>query len=176
MVELKCGDRVVNNKAPEWGLGQILHIAEMEVSVYFVWAKEKKLHPKCISKVEGEKARSEVLDTLAHVNLKNAYHNVYVVELNNDVLKEPVFRKANPDRDPNKPCVYVGETGLPVEERFDRHLLGIQSGRGYVENYGEQLLYDLFEYLNPLPYYLAKVMEVELARKLRSEGYAVWQN
>ena len=35
---------------------------------------------------------------------------------------------------------------------------------------------DLFAHLNPLPYVVGEMMEVELAVNLRSLGYAVWQN
>ena len=46
-------------------------------------------------------------------------HHVYVIELHNDVLDEPKFRKANPDYLPGKPCVYVGMTGHDPDTRFD---------------------------------------------------------
>ena len=38
-------------------------------------------------------------------------HNVYVIELDKDVLYEAKFKKANPDYVTGKPCVYVGMTG-----------------------------------------------------------------
>ena len=38
-------------------------------------------------------------------------HNVYVIELDMDVLYEPKFKKANPDYQAGKPCVYVGMMG-----------------------------------------------------------------
>ena len=40
---------------------------------------------------------------------RNHYH-VYVIELSKDVLYEGRFKKANPDYDYGKPCVYVGMT------------------------------------------------------------------
>lgn len=49
------------------------------------------------------------------------HHHVCVVELSQDVLREPRFRKANPDYDPAKPCVCVGMTGLSPDDRFDKH-------------------------------------------------------
>ena len=102
------------------------------------------------------------------------HHNVYVVELSKDVLGEPRFRKANPDYDPAKPCVYVGMTGLSPDDRFDKHKAGIKSNK-YVRLYGLRLLPELFEVYNPMPYEGAKEMEVELAIGLREEGYGVWQ-
>jgi len=102
------------------------------------------------------------------------HHNVYVVELSPEVLQEAKFRRANPDYDVMKPCVYVGMTGLTPEARFAKHKKGIQANR-YVERYGLRLLPKLYAYANPMPYDAARDMEVELAIALREEGYGVWQ-
>ena len=45
-------------------------------------------------------------------------HSVYVIELDQDVLYEPKFKKANPDYITGKPCVYVGMTGHDPDTRF----------------------------------------------------------
>lgn len=74
----------------------------------------------------------------------------------------------------NKPCVYVGCTGLTPEERFARHKAGIRAST-YVRKYGVRLLPRLYAYANPMPYEAAREMEVELAIALQAEGYAVWQ-
>jgi len=42
------------------------------------------------------------------------HHNVYVVLLKPAVGKIRKVRAANPKRDPKKPCIYVGMTGLPA--------------------------------------------------------------
>lgn len=42
-------------------------------------------------------------------------HNVYVIELDKDVLYEAKFKKANPDYVTGKPCVYVGMTSTSIE-------------------------------------------------------------
>jgi hypothetical protein len=102
------------------------------------------------------------------------HYHVYVVELSKDVLHESRFRRANPDYVPNRPCVYVGMTGLDPDLRFDRHKAGIQANR-YVQQYGLQLLPELYEFYNPMPYDGAREMEVELAIGLRESGYGVWQ-
>jgi hypothetical protein len=57
------------------------------------------------------------------------HHNVYVIELDKAVLKESKFRRANPEYDPARPCVYVGMTGLTVQQRFANHRKGIKSNR-----------------------------------------------
>jgi hypothetical protein len=102
------------------------------------------------------------------------HHYVYVVELDPAVLNRARFRKANPDRDMLKPCVYVGMTGLTPEARFARHKAGIRAN-AYVQRFGVRLLPTLYAYANPMPYEAARDMEVELAIGLREEGYAVWQ-
>jgi len=101
-------------------------------------------------------------------------HSVYVIELDRAVLLEPRFRKANPEYDPAKPCVYVGMTGLTPAERFAKHKQGVKANR-FAQRYGVRLRPDLYEYLNPMPYVGAQEMEVELAVGLREEGYGVWQ-
>ena len=45
-------------------------------------------------------------------------HFVYVIELDINVLYEPKFKKANPDYEAGKPCVYVGMTGLDPDSRL----------------------------------------------------------
>lgn len=102
------------------------------------------------------------------------HHNVYVVELDPRVLNSARFRRANPDRDLLKPCVYVGMTGLAPEVRLARHKTGIRAN-AFVQRYGLRLLPHLYAYANPMPYEAAREMEVELAIALRAEGYAVWQ-
>lgn len=102
------------------------------------------------------------------------HHNVYVVELSPGVLQSSRFRRANPDYDFGKPCVYVGMTGLSPEERFAKHKQGIRANR-FVQRYGLRLLPKLYAYANPMPYEGARDMEVELAIGLREEGYGVWQ-
>ena len=102
------------------------------------------------------------------------HHSVYVVLLDSKVARVRRVRYANPNRDPAKPCVYVGMTGLDPDLRFDRHKAGIQANR-YVRDYGLRLVPELYEVFNPMPYRGAQDMEVELAIGLREAGYGVWQ-
>ena len=105
---------------------------------------------------------------------KKYRYSVYVVELSPEVWSSPRFRKANPDHDILKPCVYVGMTGLSPDVRFDKHKAGIQANR-YVQRYGLRLMPELYAVYNPMPYDGARDMEVELAIGLREKGYGVWQ-
>ena len=100
------------------------------------------------------------------------HHNVYVILLDDAVLKHRAVARLNPKCDPSKPCVYVGMTGLPVEHRFENHKHGYKSA-WTVKRYGICLLPELFEHLNPMPYDAAAQMEKDLTEELRSQGYTV---
>ncbi|HEX4085461.1 MAG TPA: hypothetical protein VHY22_11155 [Chthoniobacteraceae bacterium] len=100
------------------------------------------------------------------------HHHVYVILLDPAVTRHPSVLRQNRRRDPAKPCVYVGMTGLPVEERFENHRNGYKAA-WTVEKYGVRLMPELFAHLNPMPYEAAAQMEVELAEDLRAEGYTV---
>ena len=79
------------------------------------------------------------------------HHNVYVVLLRDAVARHRSILRLNPKRDPLKPCVYVGMTGIPVDHRFENHKNGYKSAwfEGAVQ------------------------MEAELAEDLRAAGYTV---
>ena len=100
------------------------------------------------------------------------HHNVYVVLLDPGVGKLRKVRAENAKRDPKKPCVYVGMTGLTPEERFANHKAGIK-GASLVKCYGIRLLPELYAHLNPMPYEAAVQMEKDLAEDLRRAGYTV---
>ena len=100
------------------------------------------------------------------------HHNVYVIELEPAVAKIHKVLSANPNRDPQKPCVYVGLTGLTPEKRFANHKAGIKAA-SVVKRYGFRLLPELYAHLNPMPYQAAVQMEKDLAEDLRREGYTV---
>ena len=100
------------------------------------------------------------------------HHHVYVVLLDSAVANIRHVRAENPNRDPNKPCVYVGMTGLLPEERFAKHKQGIKSA-SVVKRFGLRLLPELYAHLNPMPYEAAAQMEQDLAEDLRQSGYTV---
>ena len=100
------------------------------------------------------------------------HHNVYVVLLYQAVGKLRKVRAINPGRDPNKPCIYVGMTGLTPEERFKNHKQGIKAS-SLVKRYGIRLLPELYTHLNPMPYEAAMQMEMDLTEDLRRAGYTV---
>jgi hypothetical protein len=100
------------------------------------------------------------------------HHNVYVILLDNAAAKHRSILRLNPNRDPLKPCVYVGMTGIPVEHRFENHKNGYKSA-WTVKKYGIRLMPELYEHLNPMPFEAAAQMETELAEDLRADGYTV---
>ncbi|MBN2069958.1 MAG: hypothetical protein JW814_00765 [Candidatus Krumholzibacteriota bacterium] len=102
------------------------------------------------------------------------HHNVYVIELSDEILRDEKFSNENPGHKEGMKCLYVGMTGLDPEKRFENHLAGYKSNR-YVRRFGIRLCPLLYEEYNPLSYRDACEMEIELARILRRKGYGVWQ-
>lgn len=100
------------------------------------------------------------------------HHFVYVVLLDPKAARHRKVLAANPERDPRKPCVYVGMTGLQPEERFANHKNGMKAA-WIVKRYGIRLLPELFQWLNPMPFEAAVQMEQDLAEDLRRQGYTV---
>ena len=100
------------------------------------------------------------------------HHSVYVVLLSAEAAKLREIAAVNPGRDPAKPCVYVGMTGLDPEERFQNHKAGLKAAR-VVQLFGLRLLPELYEMLNPMPFEAAVLMERDLADDLRKQGYTV---
>lgn len=113
--------------------------------------------------------------TFRQIRFKSApehHHSVYVVLLDSAAGRLRTVHAANPDRDPSKPCVYVGMTGLTPEERFSNHKQGIKSA-WIARRYGIRLLPELYAHLNPLPFEAATQMEKDLTEDLRRAGYTV---
>src|SRR5260370_8219154 len=98
------------------------------------------------------------------------HHSVYVVLLKNAVAKHPSILRVNPKRDPLKPCVYVGMTGLPVDHRFENHKNGYKSA-WVVRKYGLRLMPQFYEHLNPMPYDAAAKREKEMAEDMQHTSY-----
>lgn len=102
-------------------------------------------------------------------------YNLYVIELDPEVLEERRFSAANPDRRDDKPCVYVGSTALTPEERFEQHRAGHKANR-FVFRYGLKLRPRLYRSHQDYPTRaIAEREEERLALRLRKRGYSVWQ-
>ena len=100
---------------------------------------------------------------------------LYVILLDPEVLSDRRFREANPDHRPDKPCVYVGSTGIDPERRFEQHKCGRKASR-FARKYGIALKQPMTRNQPPVPWTEVEVAERRLAERLRARGYAVWQN
>ncbi|MFT4177413.1 MAG: hypothetical protein QM627_12260 [Luteolibacter sp.] len=99
---------------------------------------------------------------------------IYAVELSPEAYKHPGFLSANPFYQTGQPCIYVGMTSLTPEQRLDVHRSGI--GSPIVIRHGVRLRPDLIPRFSPKPRYQAMKLEREIARKLRANGFGVWQH
>ena len=101
--------------------------------------------------------------------------NIYVIELELEVLEHRKFREANPNYVEGKKCFYVGMTGRTPQERFLQHKRGYKSN-SYAKKYGIGLRPWYYEKLNPMSSEEAQKMEIEKTRRLRKRGFGVWSN
>ncbi len=106
---------------------------------------------------------------------ETAQHNVYVIELDKDVLKFDEFVKANPQYKEGMPCLFVGETRHTPQKRFNYHLVGYKSHE-FVRRHARRLAPEYYARINPVDGDQAKAEEQQLADRLRALGYAVWQH
>src|ERR1044071_9354543 len=100
------------------------------------------------------------------------HHHVYVVLLEPGAARYRKVLGVNKARDPKKPCLYGGMTGLQPDERFWNHKNG-EKAAWIVRRHGIRLLPELFAHLNPMPFEAAAQMEKDLADDLRAQGYTV---
>ncbi len=171
------GDYVRHSSQPNWGIGRVLSIGEKgKVTIFFLRGGKRILLSSFPQLEQVGDPRDSILEIAGTANWNRADRNLYVVELDPKVFeREQRFAEANPHWIPGKLCVYVGMTGLTPEERFRAHMRGEHAAR-LVRRYGRRLIPEFYQDFNPLPYELGKAMEPELARQLRADGHAVWQN
>jgi hypothetical protein len=99
--------------------------------------------------------------------------SIYVVLLNPEVVNTPQIKRRNPKRNPLKPCVYVGLTGLRVDRYFDYRGVKVDPETWPLHKYGIRLMPELYEHLNPMPFEKAVHRAEKLAEDLRADGYTV---
>ena len=122
--------------------------------------------------IERSRASMAKRKPLAAADEATFHHSVYVILLDPTALRHPSILRLNPNRQLTKPCVYVGMTGLSVEQRFENHKKG-QKSAWVVRKYGLRLMPELYAFLNPMPFEAAAQMEKDLAEDLRADGYTV---
>jgi len=174
---LRVGEYVKQSRQPQWGIGRVIWLGEQEkVTIFFLRGGRRVFLGSSPPLEQVGDPQHPILEIAATANWQSANRNLYVVELNPKIFdREERFFKANLHWIPGNLCVYVGMTGLTPEERFRAHQRGEHSA-WFVKKYGRRLLPELYSHFNPLPYELAQQMEPELARQLRDDGLAVWQN
>lgn len=138
----------------------------------------KARHEQVVSLPMKPKSRAFKRRTFRKIRIRTSsndvsnHYNVYVVLLAPGAARIRKILSANPRRDPQKPLVYVGLTGLSPQERFENHKLGIKAS-SFVRRFGIRLLPELYSHLNPMPYEAALQMEKDLTEDLRQAGYTV---
>jgi hypothetical protein len=100
------------------------------------WATTNQISDAC-------RMKRRTLKRLRPGQLPEHHHNVYVVLLEPAVGRIRKVRAENPKRNPKKPCIYVGMTGLTPEERFANHKAGTKAA-AVVKRYGLRLLPELY--------------------------------
>ena len=104
--------------------------------------------------LKAERAAQTLRATTA--GARGAHHALYVV-----LLKD--------SRRADRWGLYVGETSLDPDLRFDQHKTGYKASR-YVNRFGVRLLPQLFGHFNPLRRWEAVELEPVLAQAFRDAG------
>jgi hypothetical protein len=163
---------------PQWGHGYVIRAGKTSSDVFFRWGGKRRIGPgELLEPARAGGVEEELFALCASVSARSwsrGHHSVYAVELDRAVWRNRAFRERNPGGAEGG-CLYIGVTGLPAEDRFERHRMGTQSGR-FVRQHGLRLRLDLVEGFSRLPYRIAAAMEPKLAAWLRAQGFAVWQN
>ena len=103
-------------------------------------------------------------------------YNVYVIELDKEVLISKKFREKNPYMNIRKACFYVGQTTHDPLTRFKQHKAGYKANR-FAKKYGIRLVPQIFKKFNPIEKREnAEQIERWLTEKLRKKGHGVWSN
>ena len=172
------GDIVRHADYPPWGHGYVIRARRTSCDVFFRWGGKRKVpasEPLEASRASGVEAELFAMCAdLPAGSWSRGHHSLYAIELDPKVWKNRAFRDRNPGGAEGG-CLYVGVTGLKPDARFERHRMGVQSGR-FVRTHGVRLRLDLVEGFSRLPHRIAASMEPRVAAWLRAQGFAVWQN
>ena len=101
---------------------------------------------------------------------------VYVIRLDDAVLKSRKFKRRNPDMIPGFPCFYVGQSCHPPEIRFWQHKQSYKANR-FVQEFGLGLCSQFYADINPIcTREEAENIEGRITDSLRLKGHGVWSN
>jgi len=87
---------------------------------------------------------------------RGAHHSVYVILLHDPRRRDPFG-------------LYVGQSSRDPDWRFDQHKAGYKAS-GEVRRFGQCLLPELFEHLNPMLQWESLELEAALAAEFRAAG------
>jgi hypothetical protein len=103
-------------------------------------------------------------------------YNVYVIELDKEVMTSKKFREKNPKINPSLAYFYVGQTAHDPITRFKQHKAGYKAN-GLVKKYGLRLVPKIYSHFNPISKRKeAEKIEQWVALKLREKGHGIWSN
>jgi len=156
--------------------------------------KGKTLHkPLCRTtscKITAYRYAEDLVETLRQSEVFVFYdnpvaHRVYIIRLENAAWKDGnKFARANGGKAGDwKEFLYVGETKLTVEERYEVHKRLVngekdENAASIVHQHGYEIAHDLMEEFQDQKYTIADALEKErdVALELRKRGYATWFN
>jgi len=108
--------------------------------------------------------------------MSDYHYRVYIIDLSKGVLSKRKFLERNPQYIEGKPCVYVGSTGKPVEQRYSEHKTGYKAN-ALATRYGKRLRLADMRGIRPRRSSRAiERKEHEVAAALQARGWAVWWN
>lgn len=125
--------------------------------------------PQPYSQTEFENIMTRYTSTGWTVNQSSRTSSVYILELSPECRTEKKMREDNTGENP-RGYLYVGMTGLGVEERLNNHLNGVKSC-GLVRKYFQAR----FGNMSGMFHYEADFVENHLPEVLRKMGYWVYQ-
>ncbi len=101
---------------------------------------------------------------------RSCTYSVYAIQLDDEVTSNPQFLELNPCRDGRKPCVYVGQTALKPEARFQQHRAGRKASK-WVRRFGKRLRPEFGMTVETREE--AERQEALVAERLRAQGFGV---
>lgn len=125
--------------------------------------------PQPYSQTEFENIRTEYISRGWTVSQSARESSVYILELSPECRNEKKMRVNNTGENPIG-YLYVGMTGLDVEERLNNHLRGVKSC-SLVKKYFQAR----FGSMSGMFHYEAEFVENHLPEVLRKMGYWVYQ-
>jgi hypothetical protein len=104
------------------------------------------------------------------------HYSVYVLHLHPESGSTKKMKRQNSLDDDFKGFLYVGMTGLSVEERINNHVSGYKSCNLVKRFYTGEVFVDYPEHGRKFDWRTAVEKEFEVADSLRKKGYCTYQN